>query len=736
MRVQEQIYTSAPRLLEGGGNLGVVAQSREFPRALSPALESSRAYTLLPRYDLADPGSHPPRLVCGPAADGATYVLTRTVFAGADHTGRTTPLTHHIAVPLADARATYDGVGAFLTGVWPMLASAWTDAPQWIEPAREAARSNEPVASPSLAWRTILPWLADAMIHFPRTGRSAVVVVDPDDAGEVPAGLAAALSLLPSSIQWRLTLATHVIGMSDFVREAAVLVTYADSPFLDQCRSRRDSRAPLILDLAAGEPSMPAGPWGTLLQRDGSHDFHRSRKLAQQFDRLELEPDDISLFIAAANVVAELTAAPTEAASDDWRALGACLNAGNEDAAVADWIGQTATAAVRALAADENSASRWDTLASIVTDLQWLIMARTAAMDAVLSDGNAALNAIADMAAKSPAAFQAAMPLIRQRLAVFPVVRERLLADAPVDQTTAARLAAFLPAVSLTSAEGRRLVGVAMAAPVAVRRVIERPLLLSLAASIRHPADIIQLGADHRDAARAFVIPLLAQALDRIQDTTWNETASSYRDTAISAGLIEQDYASLFERHGRSLRKEELDAWRADPRLTADQRRHVELAAVRAGLVQPEPSYSMPQAAPVPVGGVKVQDRAAMQRRSAIRGGVGPVVLLRSISLLVVATCLISYWVSHGWGRARPVDRLMLIAAAATVVGWLMSEVLLRVFVRSPQQLGIARGVRWLLVAVLILGFIAALWPALSRLAGGHAVGPSRVTGRLAIEGR
>src|SRR4051794_35632805 len=101
MRFEEQIYTSAAELLRGGGHLGVVAQSREFPKHIESELASLRSYSMLPDLPLDGPDKHPPRYVAG-ARGAAHYSFSRIVFAGADHTGRTTPLVHHLVFGRAD----------------------------------------------------------------------------------------------------------------------------------------------------------------------------------------------------------------------------------------------------------------------------------------------------------------------------------------------------------------------------------------------------------------------------------------------------------------------------------------------------------------------------------------------------------------------------------------------------------------------------------------------------------
>ena len=68
MEIQEQIYTSAAELLDSvSSNLGVIAQTRGFPKEVEADLVAHRSYTLR-SHDL-EGGACPPRFavsVCGP----------------------------------------------------------------------------------------------------------------------------------------------------------------------------------------------------------------------------------------------------------------------------------------------------------------------------------------------------------------------------------------------------------------------------------------------------------------------------------------------------------------------------------------------------------------------------------------------------------------------------------------------------------------------------------------------
>ena len=90
------IYTSAPRLLEAGrSGFGTVARHREIPPLMVTALERISQFSRLPGADSA-------RVVYShrvlTAAGRSFHVLSAIRDAGADYTGRTNHIAHHLVV--------------------------------------------------------------------------------------------------------------------------------------------------------------------------------------------------------------------------------------------------------------------------------------------------------------------------------------------------------------------------------------------------------------------------------------------------------------------------------------------------------------------------------------------------------------------------------------------------------------------------------------------------------------
>src|SRR5438067_11812467 len=98
---QELIYTSAPRGLKAGSSgFCTVAMSAGMPAALASRLESISGYR--PLFPLGDAGAARNPVAwshCRIDVGGAArHVLSRVAFAGADYSGRSNKLAHHVAL--------------------------------------------------------------------------------------------------------------------------------------------------------------------------------------------------------------------------------------------------------------------------------------------------------------------------------------------------------------------------------------------------------------------------------------------------------------------------------------------------------------------------------------------------------------------------------------------------------------------------------------------------------------
>lgn len=126
------IYTSAPRLLTAGQTgFGTVARHKAMPSLVVSAVERASQFARLPGMN-AERVVFCHRVVA--AAGTRHHVLSRTASAGADYTGRTNHLAHHLILTAAEA-AQLDAVGMSAADVllrYPWR-SVWNDSPRWLE---------------------------------------------------------------------------------------------------------------------------------------------------------------------------------------------------------------------------------------------------------------------------------------------------------------------------------------------------------------------------------------------------------------------------------------------------------------------------------------------------------------------------------------------------------------------------------------------------------------------------
>ena len=130
------IYTSAPRLLEAGrSGFGTVARHRQINPLLTAAVERFSQFSRLPGLD-------PARVIFAyrtvTAGSGPFHVLSFVRDSGADYTGRTNHLAHHLILDPREVAA------LSRTGPSPadvLLAMPWRQ--QWDEPPRWLDASDE-----------------------------------------------------------------------------------------------------------------------------------------------------------------------------------------------------------------------------------------------------------------------------------------------------------------------------------------------------------------------------------------------------------------------------------------------------------------------------------------------------------------------------------------------------------------------------------------------------------------
>jgi GTPase-associated protein 1, N-terminal domain type 2 len=175
------IYTSAPRLLEAGrSGFGSVARHRQISPLLVSAIERASQFSRQPGMD---PGrvifSH--RIV--PISGGRFHVLSCIRDAGADYTGRTNHIAHHV---IAEAREV-----AQLRSPGPSAADVllamhwverWSDSPRYLEAAEEVhlASFTPQTAADGAHWASVTGDAAHAwLLAAGEASRGAYIIPPP-----------------------------------------------------------------------------------------------------------------------------------------------------------------------------------------------------------------------------------------------------------------------------------------------------------------------------------------------------------------------------------------------------------------------------------------------------------------------------------------------------------------------------------------------------------------------------
>ena len=580
MWLQEQIYTSAAALLEGGGNLGVVARTRAFPADVAAELATLRSYTPLPGLPPDQPDRHPPRLVGSPRANGVYYSLSRIAHGGFDHTGRTTPLAHHVVVATADTRAAHAAPAGLLAAVDPLFVRRHEGPPRWIDPPRQVdVRPITPDAP--------LARVAAAVFAFATFRRPAVVVVDPS-ADPVPV-VVGVLSLLPPSVAWATAWATHVIDAADYVRDAALVLTYPGTPLLEQCRFRKDGRAPLVFDPAGPPPAVDGPSWATVI---GDGDPDRAADACRRWEAAGLTPGQLGEFVRVSSLVDALSAST----AGDVHRLGIQL-AVPTTPNLERWSAEAAVGFVRRLA-DEPAA-----LAAVASSSGWPAAARSAAVDVAVAraeSGDAA--AVAALAGAGPSVAGD----VRRRVATSPDVVP-FLVQLAADSGQAERLTAAVYLLGVGPVAMRDALNMAERVPTMGPSPLADALVRAVADGLTdHPAvEALQHAITAGPAfCRAVVVPALRRRLEQVPPgPLWTELHDGFVSAAVVAGDVAAQATWCINRFADQLRPADVRHWLVDDRVPPADRDAVRRAAATAGidLSDPVAGPAVHVAAPVPI---------------------------------------------------------------------------------------------------------------------------------------
>lgn len=216
--IGEVVYTSAPSgLRPGASGFCTVAATRGISKRDQLALESLSGYEFAFGISDARAADNPPCFLHTTVASGVgrRHVLSRVAFAGADHTGRSNKIAHHL---LLDAdEELEDGPAAVIhrlerSDAWT---KRWEEAPRELETAALRERLGPPLRrGPARAWaeRTGDAGWAGALARAfrARPDVPAFVVFEPGT--DVLSLFAESLAVLPPEERWKVAFSTYFAG--------------------------------------------------------------------------------------------------------------------------------------------------------------------------------------------------------------------------------------------------------------------------------------------------------------------------------------------------------------------------------------------------------------------------------------------------------------------------------------------------------------------------------------------
>lgn len=266
------IYTSAPRLLEAGQTgFGVVARHREISAVAVRELERASQFTREHGYRVDRI-----RFAHWILNAGAKrfHVISRVRDAGADYTGRTNHIAHHIVIEGREVsqieKSGLDPATIALSIAWR---DQWSEDPTWLGSDEEIDLLRLPISdfSHPIAWETVAhnPNRAYTLTNC---GREKTLLVKPRGLQDADTSVLQlfAESLVPMDThRWQITFAIEPEPRDD--RTSLSWISLApDSPLRDNASTGR-----LVLDL--GDPdsiaisSPPAPPQSLAYPTTDSH---------------------------------------------------------------------------------------------------------------------------------------------------------------------------------------------------------------------------------------------------------------------------------------------------------------------------------------------------------------------------------------------------------------------------------------------------------------------------------
>ena len=201
------IYTSAPRSLEAGrSGFGTVARHRAISPLLVSAIERASQFSRLPGTD-AGRVIYSHRIVA--VAGGRFHVLSAIRDAGADYTGRTNHIAHHLIVdPREIAQLGPDGPSPADVLLAMRWAASWNEPPRFLEASDEVALSAIHPHTGGSAWEQITGSATQAWLLATGDASRGAYIIQPESA-DLREVYAESLRLIPDRL-WQISFTTSL----------------------------------------------------------------------------------------------------------------------------------------------------------------------------------------------------------------------------------------------------------------------------------------------------------------------------------------------------------------------------------------------------------------------------------------------------------------------------------------------------------------------------------------------
>jgi hypothetical protein len=226
-------------------------------------LTALASYRILQDLPVDDPKLHPSRIVAMPRNGGLLYSVSRIVFAGADHSGRTTPLAHHVLIAVDDLTDERVNLGETIQTLNNLFVDSWNQTPQRFDPPRSIDVTLANGSMPSIGkansrrLANVTGWLAARFVDGLESNSSLVVFVLPTDQRDDSLKLLAAIHrAIAAAKQSSVIFQSHVSSSRDLIGHAHIVATYPNSEYLNEIQSRPEKRRPPVVDLSTPLPTV------------------------------------------------------------------------------------------------------------------------------------------------------------------------------------------------------------------------------------------------------------------------------------------------------------------------------------------------------------------------------------------------------------------------------------------------------------------------------------------------